>query len=164
MPLLGNRSARRLNELDVCVLVGNDRCCAVEFRNAHGEWLVVGLGPIPQDAQRYLLAQQHTPVIGTSEVDAGVNSVAKGDVERNLAEFSVDVESISVRSGVVYKRKAVRGRLLHIRSGREKQRADLLASIKEEFQRSGARASHRCVASGVAGCVGEPSGNACGSK
>jgi len=53
---------------------------AVEFRDINGEWLVIRLGPILQDAERHLLAQKDRPVGRAAEVYAGVNPVTKRDV------------------------------------------------------------------------------------
>jgi hypothetical protein len=64
------------------LLVGNGCRRAIEFRDVDSERLVIGLGPVPQDAKRDLLAQQYRPVSRATEVYASVNPVTKRDVVR----------------------------------------------------------------------------------
>ena len=69
-------------EQEIFVLIGNRRSCAVELRDVYRERFVIRLGTILQEAERHRFTQQYPPMIGTAEVNAGVDSVSKGNVER----------------------------------------------------------------------------------
>lgn len=98
-------------------MIGDGCGCTVEFRDVHSERLIIGPGPVLQDAERNLLAQQDRPVGRAAEVYAGVNPVTKRDVVRQLVQFSVDVQIVPVRAGVGVKREAIRAWHEHVPSG-----------------------------------------------
>jgi len=66
--------------------------------------LVIRLGAVLEDAKRYLFSQQDRPVGRAAEVYASMNPVTEGDVVRKLVQFSIDVQSVYVRTRVSVKR------------------------------------------------------------
>ena len=128
------------------LLVAN--CCvrSVEFLDRDGEWFIVRLRAILQNAQGHLFAQQNRPVSRAAKVYPGVDAVAERDIVSQLVKLAVNVNVIPINAGVGIERCAVRVRLVHIATGREQQRTNLLAAVEEEFQGCDASAAHGSVA------------------
>src|SRR5216117_1660235 len=84
-------------------------------------------------------------------MDAGVDSVTKRDVVCQLVQFSVDVQTVPVGSGIGVEREAVRAWNKHVPSRRCEQRPNLLTAVKEELQQRAARATDGSVTCGIAG-------------
>ena len=74
---------------------------SIELRDADAERLVVGLGPVLQDAERHLFAQQNRPIGRTAEMNAGMNSVAERDIVGQLVQFPVEVQTVAVQAVAV---------------------------------------------------------------
>jgi len=133
------------------LLVGDGCRRSVEFRYVDSEWLVIGPGPILQDTECNLLAQQHRPVGRTAEVDAGVDPVTKRDVVRQLVQFSVDIQIVSVRTSVSIEQETICTWHDQVPAGVGEQRTELLIAVKEEFEHRDARTADRSVARRVTG-------------
>ncbi len=132
------------------LLVGNRSCGAVELRDRHAEWLVVGRGPILQHTKRHLFSQQNRIESGTPEVDSRVDPVTKRNVERQLAQLSVDRKAIRVRTRVNVERTPIVARHVYVASRSRQQRPEILIAVEKELKRRYACASHSSMASRVA--------------
>src|ERR1700692_2907901 len=69
---------------------------------------------------------------------------------RQLVQFSVDVQTVSVRACVREEREAIRAWHDHVPSGVVEQRPDLLTAVKKEFERGDARTADGSVSRWVA--------------
>src|SRR5262249_5963986 len=123
---------------------------SVEFGKRYGKLLVVAVGLVLQDAEGNLLAQQDRLDGGAAKVNAGMDPVAKRDVECQLTQFSVDGQIACVRAPVQVERMTIRVWLFDVAAGCLEQRLDPLGAVKEKFQHRDARAAHGAVTRRVA--------------
>jgi len=82
------------------LLVTDGSGAAIDFLEIHGELFVTCLGPIPKKAQRYLLTQLDWSIWITAPVDAGVNTMTKGNVMGQLVQFTVNPQFFSPGIGL----------------------------------------------------------------
>jgi len=80
-----------------------------------------------------------------------MDSVTKTDVERHLAQFSIDVYLIPVCARVGVEEETIRSWFYQVAALSLKQWPELLAAVKEELYRSAARAGDSRMTSRVAG-------------
>ena len=123
----------------------------VQLSDVDSERLVIRFRPILQDTEPNLLAQHDRALAGTAEVNAGVDSMTKGDVVREFDQFSVNGQTVPVRSGVGDERGAIITGHHHIAASGLQKGPDRLRAIKEEFQCCDAGATHGAVARRIAG-------------
>ena len=101
-----------------------------------GEFLGIALCPILEHADGHRLAQLDGRGRVAAPVDAGVDSVGKGDVVRNLVQLAVDRER--TRTGVGQQRKPITGWDYWIWDGK--------IAVEEEFQDGNASARDGAMA------------------
>src|ERR1700758_964477 len=83
-------------------------------------------------------------------MDTGVDTVAKRNVERQLAQLSVDRKAVGIRARVNVERPPIRARHVDVTSRGCQQRPDVLVTIKKEFERSNTGSANCTVAGRIA--------------
>src|SRR2546421_13120368 len=83
-------------------------------------------------------------------MDTRVNSVAGGDVEGQLVQFSIDVQAVAVCARVGVECEAIGAGLNHISSRSLQQRPELVVAVEEELDGGDAGAAHCSVTGWVA--------------
>src|SRR6266516_4421617 len=107
------------------------------FSKADGELLGVGRGAILQHADRDGLSQLNGGGGVAAPVDAGVDSMAERNVDRELVQFASDRDLSRIGAGIGDKRKAA--------ARRHDRIWDNEISVKEELEDRNASAPDRTV-------------------
>jgi hypothetical protein len=134
--------------------VAYGRGLAVEFGDGDGEGFGVGTGHITKNAERDGFPEAHGDVAVAPPVDAGMDSVAEGDVVCELVQFAIDGErSVAADSRIEPVRLetgAVRGGYLGI--GKD------VVAIEEEFEDGDAGSRNSAMARGIGRMCGRSFG------
>src|SRR6202795_2474642 len=80
--------------------VGDGGGGAVELGDIDGEGLVVGARPVSEEAESDGLAEEERCIGVAAPVDAGVGTMAEGDVVPELVKFAIHGELPGIRAGV----------------------------------------------------------------
>src|SRR5580700_8704626 len=76
--------------------------------------------------------------------------MTKRDIERQLAQFPIDGQTVCVRTVIHIERLPVQARHIDVPSRSYQQRPDLLVAVEKELQRSDTCPGHRSVAGRIA--------------
>src|SRR5579859_852156 len=79
-----------------------------------------------------------------------MDSVTERNVERQLAQLSVDRKAVGIRARVNVERTSVRARHIYVSSRSCEQRPDILVTVEKEFERSNTGTANYAVAGRVA--------------